>query len=93
MTAILYTIGIWFLASALPRILVGAGLTVLSFALISTLAETLVNDVVSLSGSIPSAVYNVLGLFGFIEAISMILSAYMVRAAIMAATVRLGVAS
>lgn len=85
MLALFYGLGAWFTASLLGRVLVGAGLGITYYVLLSTFADELIGFIQTEVTSFPSAPYHLLGLSGAWQGIGYILSAVMARITIQAA--------
>lgn len=89
MLAGLYAIGAWLLGSMLARVLVGGGLMVAYYVVISTVTEQMIALVQTQIAALPAAPYQLLGLGGVWEGAGYIVSAVLARATLQAATLRL----
>lgn len=67
---------------SIARMLSGAGLTLVSSAVLIPLVTTMLNQAASLMGGIPGDMLQVIGLFGFGEAMSIMGSAMLTRLAV-----------
>lgn len=76
---LIYTVGTWLTSGFIKRALAGAGLGLGTYAGISTLLDKIIRDSTSMLYSGDSVVLQILGLGGVDTALSMILSASMIR--------------
>lgn len=93
MMQLLTTLFIWVLSGMIARMLLGAGLTVLTFSLAYPYVEQLLNYGADALSSVPSAILQLALLTGIGEFITIVGSALLTRAAIKAASVGMGIAT
>lgn len=67
---------------SVARILSGAGLSLVSAAVLVPLVTTLLNQAASAMGGVPGDMLSIIGMFGFGEALSIIGSAMLTRLAV-----------
>lgn len=72
---------------SIARVLGGAGLSLVSAAVMIPLVTTLLNQAASAIGGVPGDLLSMIGLFGFGEAMSIIGSAMLTRLAIQSTSV------
>lgn len=76
MPAFLYGALSWFATNLLAKVLVGAGLGIYSYSIVSDFTEDLLNKVVAqFQSSVASEIVQILSIFGFIEVINTIFAA------------------
>lgn len=93
MIHIFYAVGAWLLATGVSRLLVGAGLSIVYFVVLSTIADDMIDLLLAQVGTLAPAPYNLLGLAGMWEGLGYILSAILARITIQALAPRLQLAS
>lgn len=93
MPAILYSVLLWALGSFVARMLIGGGLTLLTYVAIAAFVNTAIQNMVTLVGQLPAEIYSIAGIWGVIDGLALVLSAIGIRAAMIAVTTRIGVAS
>lgn len=89
MGELLYNIGQLLTAGFIKRALAGAGLGLTTYLVISTLLNKLISRAVTQFNSMDDAVFALLGIANVDVALSIVLSALMVRTAIVSAQVHL----
>jgi len=89
MINILYAFGAWILTTALARILVGAGVAVVYYVVLATVANELVDILIDQIQNLPTAPYNLIGLAGLWQGMGYILSAILARVTLQATSPRL----
>ena len=75
----IYTVGTWLTSQFIKRALAGAGLGLGTYAGLSTLLDKIIRDSTSMLYAGDSTVLQILGLGGVDTALSMILSACVIR--------------
>lgn len=90
MPAVLVTIGIYIISSVIARLFLALGIGMFTYYGLYNLVETLLAQAQSLFSSLPPQVFQLLSLGGIPEALSIICSAVLTRAAIMAIQVFFG---
>lgn len=88
----LYAALLWALTGLIPRLMVGAGLTFLTAAGISTLVNDALNSAAGGLSQLPASVFQVVAMSGVGSALSIVGSAILTRLAIVSATKIIGVA-
>lgn len=90
MGPILYTVGAWLLGSAVSRLLVGAGLGIVSFAVLDSIITGFLNQAASSLSGLPQLTLSLLGLAGVSTGISIVGGALLTAAAIKSASIAIG---
>ncbi|NMY53446.1 DUF2523 domain-containing protein [Pseudomonas sp. WS 5011] len=93
MPAILVTIGIYIISSVIAKIFVALGIGLLSYYGLYELVQELLNQVQDLMTSLPPQVFQIISLAGIPQAMSIIGSAVLTRAAIKSVEIFFGVRS
>lgn len=83
----IYTVGTWLTSAFVKRALAGAGLGLGTYAGLSTLLDKIIRDSTSMLYAGDSTVLQILGLGGVDTALSMILSACVIRFTIVSTSV------
>jgi len=82
MQALLYGVLAWATGSAVARMLAGAGLTVVVFAGVGTLVQSLLDDAATELGGLPGDILSIMYLGGVGIALSIVGSALLARVAL-----------
>lgn len=85
MKAILFGLTSWLLSNFAKKVLVGAGLTIVSGAVINIVLTTYINKAIAASSQINSTYLGLLSISGLDHAISIIIGALIARATLLAA--------
>ena len=85
MKAILFGLTSWLLSNFAKKVLVGAGVTIVSGAVINVILTTYINKAISASNQIDSTYLGLLSISGLDHAISIIIGALIARATLLAA--------
>ena len=85
MKAILFSLTSWLLSNFAKKVLVGAGVTIVSGAVINIVLTTYINKAIAASSQIDSTYLGLLSLSGLDHAISIIIGALIARATLLAA--------
>lgn len=85
MKAILFGLTSWLLSNFAKKVLVGAGVTIVSGAVINIILTTYINKAISASSQIDSTYLGLLSISGLDHAISIIIGALIARATLLAA--------
>ena len=85
MKAILFGLTSWLLSNFAKKVLVGAGVTIVSGAVINIVLTTYINKAISASSQIDSTYLGLLSISGLDHAISIIIGALIARATLLAA--------
>ena len=85
MKAILFSLTSWLLSNFAKKVLVGAGVTIVSGAVINIVLTTYINKAIAVSSQIDSTYLGLLSLSGLDHAISIIIGALIARATLLAA--------
>ena len=85
MKAILFGLRSWLLSNFAMKVLVGAGVTIVSGAVINIILTTYINKAISASNQIDSTYLGLLSISGLDHAISIIIGALIARATLLAA--------
>jgi hypothetical protein len=85
MKAILFSLTSWLLSNFAKKVLVGAGVTIVSGAVINIVLTTYINKAIAASSRIDSTYLGLLSLSGLDHAISIIIGALIARATLLAA--------
>lgn len=93
MWALLYPLVAWALGGAAARVLTGAGLALVVFTGLNFAVENVLEYGVAMLGAVPQDVLQLALLTGVGEALSMVGSALLTRAAIIAAARSVGIRS
>lgn len=93
MQAILIRVLIWFASSLVARLLLGAGLALVSYSFINDLVAQAQNAVGSYIGGLPSDVLGLISLLKIPQAISVVLSAVGIAAFIKSSKLAIGKSS
>ncbi|MDP2746606.1 DUF2523 domain-containing protein [Pseudomonas sp.] len=93
MPAILVTIGIYIISSVIAKVFVALGIGLLSYYGLYELVQQLLGQVQGLISSLPPQVFQIISLGGIPQAMSIIGSAVLTRAAIKSVEVFFGVRS
>lgn len=83
----IYTVGTWLTSQFIKRALAGAGLGLGTYAGLSTLLDKIIRDSTSMLYAGDSTVLQILGLGGVDTALSMILSACVIRFTVVSTSV------
>lgn len=90
MPAVIAAILGWALAGAIPRILLGAGLALGTYAILSPLLDSFLSSVASSFGGLSGSIASIVSIAGAGEAINILASALVARMAIQSARVFIG---
>ena len=85
MKAILFGLTSWLLSNFAKKVLVGAGVTIVSGAVINIILTTYINKAIAASSQINSTYLGLLSISGLDHAISIIIGALIARATLLAA--------
>ena len=85
MKSILFGLTSWLLSNFAKKVLVGAGVTIVSGAVINIILTTYINKAISASNQIDSTYLGLLSISGLDHAISIIIGALIARATLLAA--------
>ncbi len=85
MKAILFSLTSWLLSNFAKKVLVGAGVTIVSGAVINIVLTTYINKAIAVSSQIDSTYLGLLSISGLDHAISIIIGALIARATLLAA--------
>ena len=85
MKAILFGLTSWLLSNFAKKVLVGAGVTIVSGAVINIVLTTYINKAIAVSSQINSTYLGLLSISGLDHAISIIIGALIARATLLAA--------
>lgn len=85
MKAILFGLTSWLLSNFAKKVLIGAGITIVSGAVINIILTTYINKAISASNQIDSTYLGLLSISGLDHAISIIIGALIARATLLAA--------
>lgn len=85
MKAILFGLTSWLLSNFAKQVLLGAGLTLVSGAVINIVLTTYINKAIAASSQIDSTYLGLLSISGLDHAISIIIGALIARATLLAA--------
>ena len=85
MKAILFGLTSWLLSNFAKKVLIGAGVTIVSGAVINIILTTYINKAISASNQIDSTYLGLLSISGLDHAISIIIGALIARATLLAA--------
>jgi hypothetical protein len=85
MKAILFGLTSWLLSNFAKKVLVGAGVTIVSGAVINIVLTTYINKAIAASSQINSTYLGLLSISGLDHAISIIIGALIARATLLAA--------
>ena len=85
MKAILFSLTSWLLSNFAKKVLIGAGVTIVSGAVINIVLTTYINKAIAASSQIDSTYLGLLSLSGLDHAISIIIGALIARATLLAA--------
>ena len=85
MKAILFGLTSWLLSNFAKKVLVGAGVTIVSGAVINIVLTTYINKAIATSSQIDSTYLGLLSISGLDHAISIIIGALIARATLLAA--------
>ena len=85
MKALLFGLTSWLLSNFAKKVLLGAGVTIVSGAVINIILTTYINKAISASNQIDSTYLGLLSISGLDHAISIIIGALIARATLLAA--------
>jgi Protein of unknown function (DUF2523) len=85
MKAMLFGLSSWILSNFSKKVLMGAGVTIASGAVINIILSTYINKAISASSSINPTYLGLLSISGLDHAISIIIGALVARATLLAA--------
>lgn len=85
MKAILFSLTSWLLSNFAKKVLIGAGVTIVSGAVINIILTTYINKAISATNQIDSTYLGLLSISGLDHAISIIIGALIARATLLAA--------
>lgn len=85
MKAILFGLTSWLLSNFAKKVLLGAGVTIVSGAVINIVLTTYINKAIAASSQIDSTYLGLLSISGLDHAISIIIGALIARATLLAA--------
>ena len=85
MKAILFGLTSWLLSNFAKKVLIGAGVTIVSGAVINIVLTTYINKAIAASSQINSTYLGLLSISGLDHAISIIIGALIARATLLAA--------
>lgn len=85
MKAILFDLTSWLLSNFAKKVLLGAGVTIVSGAVINIVLTTYINKAIAASSQIDSTYLGLLSISGLDHAISIIIGALIARATLLAA--------
>lgn len=87
MPKILFALGSWLLTNFARKVLLGAGVAIVSSAVINTVLTSFINKAINASSSIDPTYLGLLSISGLDVAISIVIGALIARATIVAAQV------
>lgn len=93
MPAIIAAIGVWVISSVIAKVFIALGIGLFSYYGLYALVEQLLNQVSGLLNGLPAEVFQLISLAGIPEALSIIGSAVLTRAALNSVQVFFGVRS
>ena len=93
MPAILIKILTMFLGSVVAKVLLGAGLAVISYTFVNDLVAQAQTQMMNLYGGLPSDILGVLGILKIPQALSVIMSAIGTASSIKTAKIAIGIKS
>ena len=85
MKAILFSLTSWLLSNFAKKVLLGAGVTIVSGAVINIVLTTYINKAIAASSQIDSTYLGLLSISGLDHAISIIIGTLIARATLLAA--------
>lgn len=85
MKAILFGLTSWLLSNFAKKVLIGAGVTIVSGAVLNIVLTTYINKAIAASSQIDSTYLGLLSISGLDHAISIIIGALIARATLLAA--------
>lgn len=91
MPAVIAAIGVWVISSVIAKVFIALGIGLFSYYGLYALVEQLLNQVSSLLNGLPAEVFQLISLAGIPEALSIIGSAVLTRAALNSVQVFFGV--
>jgi hypothetical protein len=80
----LFSLGSWLLSNFAKKVLLGAGVAIISTAVIQTVLTSFINKAINASSSIDHTYLGLLAISGLDQAISIVIGALIARAAIVA---------
>jgi hypothetical protein len=83
----LFALGSWLLSSFAQKVLLGAGVAIVSSAVINTVLNSFIQKAIDASSNVDPTYLGLLSISGIDDAISIIIGALVARATIMAANV------
>ena len=86
MPAFLFTLGSWLLTNFASKVLLGAGVAIVSSAIINTILTSFIEKAINASSSVDPTYLGLLALSGLDQAISIIVGALVARATIVASS-------
>jgi hypothetical protein len=91
MPAVLVMVGVYIISSVIARLFVALGIGIFTYYGLYALIESLLGQLQSLFSGMPSHVFQLVSLAGFPEALSIICSALLTRAAVVAVQTFFGI--
>ena len=91
MPAVIAAIGVWVISSVIAKVFIALGIGLFSYYGLYALVEQLLNQVSALLNGLPAEVFQLISLAGIPEALSIIGSAVLTRAALNSVQVFFGV--
>lgn len=89
MGKLLFSIGSWLLSNFAKKVLLGAGVAILSSAVINTILSSFINKAINASTNVDPTYLGLLSISGLDQAISIVIGALVARATIVASSVSL----
>lgn len=86
MPALLFTIGSWLLTNFASKVLLGAGVAIVSAAIINGIISSYINKAISASSSIDPTYLGLLAISGIDDGISIVIGCLVARATIVASS-------
>ena len=86
MPKLLFMLGSWLLTNFAQKVLLGAGVAIVSSAVIQTILTSFINKAINASNSVDSTYLGLLSISGLDTGISIIVGALIARATIVAAS-------
>lgn len=87
MPRLLFMLGSWLLSNFAKKVLLGAGVAIVSSAIIQSILTAFINKAINASNSIDQTYLGLLSISGLDTAISIVIGALIARATIVASTV------
>ena len=89
MPAFLFTLSSWILTNFAAKVLLGAGVAIVSSAIVNTIITTYINKAINAASSVDPTYIGLLAISGLDQAISIVIGALVARATIVASSISL----